>query len=138
LEKESTAKNAVRWRWAIRRLRCPHPCAAAMLVIAMTWGFFAAAPAFAHGPTIELSAEEMKPPLLNLYVGSTVHFLNLNKADNPGGYVVVDTAGTIESPPLEEAGDGWHYTFEEVGTHELFIRQNPEAKARIVIVPKRR
>jgi plastocyanin len=89
----------------------------------------------AHGPTIEITHEAMKPSLLNLFVGSTVHFTNT--VDMPGGHVIVDATGTIESPPLEKPGDDWHYTFEEVGTYELHIRQHPQAKARIVIVPKR-
>jgi hypothetical protein len=92
-------------------------------------------PAFAHGPTIELSRQEMKPPLLNLFVGSTVHFVNTTKT--AGGNVVVDASGTIESPSLEEAGADWHYTFEKEGTYELFIRQNPKATSRVVIVPRR-
>ena len=95
----------------------------------------AATPSFAHGPTIELSHQEMKPTLLNLFEGSTVHFLNT--VEMPGGHIVVDEAGTIESPPLEDPGDGWHYTFESAGRFELFIRQHPEAKALIVVVPKR-
>jgi plastocyanin len=100
------------------------------------WGiFFAAAPSFAHGPTIELSHQEMKPVLLNLFAGTTVHFLNTVMM--PGGHVVVDEAGEIESPALVEPGAGWHYTFESVGTYELHIREHPEAKARIVVVPKR-
>jgi hypothetical protein len=95
----------------------------------------AATSSFAHGPTIELSHQEMKPTLLNLFEGTTVHFLNT--VEMPGGHVVVDEAGTIESPPLKEPGDGWHYTFESAGRFELFIRQHPEAKVSIVVVPKR-
>lgn len=91
--------------------------------------------AFAHGPTIELSHREMKPKLLNLFVGTTVHFSNT--VAMPGGHVVVDEAGTIESPPLMNPGDGWHYTFESPGRFELFIRQHPEASATVVVVPKR-
>ena len=89
----------------------------------------------AHGPTIEITHDSMEPALLNLFVGSTVHFANM--VAMPGGHVVVDASGRIESPPLEEPGDGWHYTFEEVGTYDVYVRQHPKAKARIVIVPKR-
>lgn len=94
-----------------------------------------AAPGYAHGPTIKISHSEMKPPLLNLFVGTTVHFENT--VAMPGGHVVVDEAGTLESPPLEAPGDGWHYTFDEVGTHHVFVRQHPNAKAKIVVVPKK-
>ena len=91
--------------------------------------------ASAHGPTIEITHAEMKPALLNLYVGTTVHFNNT--VSMPGGHVVVDESGTLESPPLREPGDGWHYTFEQEGTYEIFLKQHPKARARIVVVPKR-
>ncbi len=91
--------------------------------------------AIAHGPTIEISHSEMKPALLNLFAGTTVHFSNT--VEMPGGHVVVDAEGRIESPALEHPGDDWHYTFEEEGVYELFVRQHPESKARIVVVPAR-
>lgn len=94
-----------------------------------------ALPAQAHGPTIEISHSEMKPPLLNLFVGTTVHFSNT--VAMPGGHVVVDEGGTLESPPLEKPGDGWHYTFEEPGTYNVFVKQHPMAKAKIVVIPKK-
>lgn len=90
--------------------------------------------ALAHGPTIEISHGEMKPPLLNLFVGTTVHFANT--VEMPGGHVVVDEAGRIESPPLVHPGDGWHHTFDEEGVYELFVRQHPAARARVVVVPR--
>ena len=89
--------------------------------------------AIAHGPTIEISHSELKPALLNLFAGTTVHFQNT--VEMPGGHVVVDTEGRIESPALEDPGDDWHYTFEEEGVYEIFVRQHPDAKARIVVVP---
>ncbi len=104
------------------------------LVVAALW--LVAAPALAHGPTIEISHSEMKPPLLNLFVGTTVHFANT--VAMPGGHVVVDEEGTLESPPLEKPGDGWHYTFEEVGTYHVFVKQHPDAKATINVLPKKK
>jgi len=95
----------------------------------------AAGAARAHGPTIEITHSEMKPALLNLFVGTTVHFANT--VAMPGGHVVVDTEGRLESPPLEKPGDGWHYTFEEPGTYEVFLRQHPKTRARINVVPKK-
>ena len=89
----------------------------------------------AHGPTVEISHAEMKPALLNLFVGTTVHFANT--VSMPGGHVVVDTEGRLESPPLEKPGDGWHYTFDEAGTYELYLRQHPKARMRINVVPKK-
>jgi hypothetical protein len=96
--------------------------------------------AIAHGPTIEVSSDAMKPPLLNLFVGTTVHFSRTAERldESAAGWVVVDESGVIESPALGRPGDGWHYTFENEGTFEIFVRDRPAAKARIVIVPKRR
>jgi plastocyanin len=94
--------------------------------------------ASAHGPTIKIGHDELKPSLLNLFVGTTVHFSNT--VEMPGGHVLVidvDESGTIESPALEKPGDGWHYTFDREGTFEIYIKQHPTAKARIVVVPKR-
>jgi plastocyanin len=98
----------------------------------------------AHGPTIKISHEELKPSLLNLFVGSTVHFSNT--VAMPGGHVIVirgddgedgDASEAIESPALEKPGDGWHYTFEQEGRFEIHIKQHPTAKARVVVVSKR-
>ncbi len=118
--------------------RATGPVAAGRVVVAalvLMVAVIGAAPAFAHGPTIEISHQEMKPPLLNLFVGTTVHFANT--VAMPGGHVVVDASGTLESPPLAEPGDGWHYTFETEGTFDVFVKQHPDARARIVVVPKR-
>jgi len=99
-----------------------------------------ASASYAHGPTIKISHEAMKPVLLNLFVGTTVHFTNNASADgeDPAAHVVVEAEGRLESPELVKKGDGWHYTFEEEGTFEVFVRSHPEAKARIVVIPKRR
>jgi plastocyanin len=104
----------------------------AVLILLLVFGF--AGFASAHGPTIDVSHSKLSPPLLNLFVGTTVHFNNL--VAMPGGHVIVDESGAIKSPPLLAPGDGWHYTFEKEGTFELRIEQHPGAKARIVVVPK--
>ena len=113
-----------------RRLPIVFLCLSALVCLA------SADVARAHGPTIEISHSAMEPKLLNLYVGTTVHFQNT--VNMPGGHVVVDEGGTLESPPLEKPGDGWHYTFEQEGTYEVYVKQHPMAKARIVVVPKKR
>ena len=109
---------------------------AAVAFLALAACLVASQAAEAHGPTIEISHQAMKPTLLNLYVGTTVHFSNT--VAMPGGHIIVDEGGTIESPPLEKPGDGWHYTFDTVGTFEIYVKQHPMAKARIVIVPKKK
>lgn len=91
--------------------------------------------AHAHGPTIEITHSEMKPALLNLFVGSTVHFANT--VTMPGGHTVVDEGKTLESPPLAAPGDGWHYTFDQPGVYEIYLKQHPKTRARINVVPKK-
>lgn len=104
------------------------------VVLALGIALGTASTAAAHGPTVKLSHDEMTPSLLNLYVGTTVHFTNT--VSMPGGHIVMDEAGTLESPALLSPGDGWHYTFEAIGTYEIFIKEHPKAKMRIVIVEK--
>jgi plastocyanin len=105
-----------------------------VLSLAVSLVCLQASVAWAHGPTIEISHSEMKPGLLNLFVGTTVHFSNT--VSMPGGHVVVDEGGTLESPPLEKPGDGWHYTFNTPGTYDVHVKQHPKAKARIVVIAK--
>ena len=105
------------------------------ILVASLFSVWIAGGAAAHGPTIEVSHSDLSPELLNLFVGTTVHFNNT--VAMPGGHVIVDESGTIESPALKEPGDGWHYTFDQAGTFEIYIKQHPSAKARIVVVPKR-
>jgi plastocyanin len=124
-----------------------YPKICLLVVLLASIGIGIPADARAHGPTIKISHDALSPSLLNLYVGTTVHFSNT--VEMPGGHVVVikainvtgavevDEAESIESPGLEKPGDGWHYTFDEEGTFDLYIKQHPTAKARIVVVPKR-
>lgn len=105
-----------------------------VLLLAASLFFLQASVTWAHGPTIEISHSELKPGLLNLFVGTTVHFSNT--VSMPGGHVVVDEGGTLESPPLEKPGDGWHYTFDKPGTYDIYVKQHPTAKARIVVIRK--
>lgn len=97
-------------------------------------GLATAAPASAHGPTVEITAAGFKPLLLNLFEGTTVHFTNVVASSE--GLIVTDEAKSFASPPITADGDGWHYTFEKIGTYEIRIEQRSEAKMRIVIVKK--
>ena len=106
---------------------------AAVLIVLCTFGLSGVASA--HGPTIEITPEGLEPALLNLFVGTTVHFSNT--LERPEGSVIVIESGSLESPLLVRPGDGWHYTFEEEGSFEIHLRHRPTARARIVVVPKR-
>jgi plastocyanin len=94
----------------------------------------AAGQATAHGPTVEITAAGFKPVLLNLFEGTTVHFTNTLAA--PQGLVVSGESGTVTSPPLDAAGEGWHYTFERGGAYAIHLVQRPEATMQIVVVKK--
>lgn len=106
-----------------------------MALLALGVLLASAGAANAHGPTIEITHQAMKPALLNLFVGTTVHFSNT--VTMPGGHIVVDEGGTLESPPLEKPGDGWHYTFEKEGVYDVYLKQHPKTRARINVVPKK-
>ena len=93
-----------------------------------------AAPAWAHGPTVEITTAGLKPVLLNLFEGTTVHFTNT--LATPQGLVVTGEAGTVVSPSLAPAGEGWHYTFEKGGAYAIRLEKRPEATMRIVVVKK--
>lgn len=115
--------------------RCGIAAFAAVFAIAFVAVFVLAPAARAHGPTVEIGEAGLKPVLLNLFVGTTVHFANTIHA--PEGLVVVDEGGSFESPRLRAPGDGWHYTFEQPGSHTIRIAGRPEATMRVVIVPRR-
>jgi len=127
----------------MRKTRAPRDAAGLFVLVAAFFaaGFlatvlFAAAPARAHGPTVEIRASGLTPALLNLFEGTTVHFSSTIEA--PAGLVVlVDEAGAIRSPRLAKPGDGWHYTFERSGRYSIRLEGRPEAKMTIVVVPKR-
>lgn len=94
----------------------------------------AAGPATAHGPTIEITAAGFEPALLNLFEGTTVHFSNTLAV--PQVVVVSGESGTVTSPPIDKAGEGWHYTFEKGGAHAIHLQQRTAATMRVVVVEK--
>ncbi len=93
-----------------------------------------ASPARAHGPTVVITEAGLKPALLNLFVGSTVHFTN--QIAGAEGVVVGDEAGSFSSPPIAAAGEGWHYTFERIGEYAIRVVGRPGATMRIVVIAK--
>lgn len=90
----------------------------------------------AHGPTVRITPKGLEPALLNLFLGSTVHFTN-ELAQSQGAIVCIDEACRVRSPVLKAPGDGWHYTFDALGSHAIRLEGKPEAAMKIVIVPKK-
>lgn len=91
--------------------------------------------ALAHGPTVEITQAGLRPALLNLFEGTTVHFTSTLDA-SPGLVVVIDPEGKIRSPALAKPGDGWHYTFERSGRYAIRVDGRAGATMTIVVVPR--
>lgn len=92
----------------------------------------------AHGPTVEITAEGLRPPLLNLFLGTTVHFAQ-TVATPEGVSVQIEREGeSVKGPVLKAPGDGWHYTFEAPGRHAVRLVERPAAMMTIVVVPERK
>ena len=92
----------------------------------------AALPAAAHGPTVRLTYGGPKPTQLTLSVGQTVHFQNA--ATTARSFTVVADDGSFESPTLAR-GEGWHYTFETAGSFAYHVREQPDRRGTILVVP---
>lgn len=84
----------------------------------------------AHGPTVALSYQSVRPATLTVRAGDTVHFRNANTG--AGACTVVGDDGAFESPTLGRA-EGWHHTFEEPGVYGFALRESPSARGRIVV-----
>ncbi len=88
--------------------------------------------AWAHGPTIRVSYSGVRPSVLRIPAGTTVHFQNTNGSD--GACTLVGDDGAFESPTLAR-GEGWHYTFEEPGTFHFVVREYTSASGTVVVGP---
>ena len=71
---------------------------AALLLVALF-----AAPAAAHGPTVRISYDGLRPAELVVRAGQTVHFHNVSST--PRTFTVLADDGSFESPPLAR-GEG--------------------------------
>lgn len=90
-----------------------------------------AAPARAHGPTVQVAWSGVRPETLTVRAGTTVHFHNANLSASPCTVVADDDS--FRSPTLPR-GEGWHHTFREVGTFDFHLAELPGARGRIVVV----
>lgn len=105
---------------------------AAALAAALA-ALLAAVPAGAHGPTVRLAYDGLRPSQLAIRAGQTVHFHNASTT--PRTFTLIADDGSIESPPLAR-GEGWHYTFETPGTHALHVKEHPNLRATILVAPE--
>lgn len=105
--------------------------AAVRVAALVTW--LAAMPAGAHGPTVRLAYDGVRPPRLAIRAGQVVHFVNASTT--PRTFTLVADDGSFESPPLPR-GEGWHHKFEEPGTHDLHVKEHPDLRSSIVVAPE--
>jgi len=88
-------------------------------------------PAAAHGPTVRVAYGAIRPAVLTIRKGETVHFLNANTGGGPCTVVAED--GSFRSPVMERAG-GWHMTFDEAGSFPFFVEEYSKAKGLVIVV----
>ena len=89
----------------------------------------AAARAGAHGPTVEVAFSQLRPKLLMIAAGDTVHFRPAG--GSPISLTVVSDDGQLESPTLGAAG--WHHTFETPGDFGFHLKENSASRVRILV-----
>ena len=92
----------------------------------------AAPPSTAHGPTVRLTYGGPKPAQLTIVAGQTVHFQNGGTTSR--SFTVVADDGSFEGPTLARGG-GWHHTFETPGSFGYHVREQPDRRGKILVVP---
>ena len=87
----------------------------------------------AHGPTVRVAYSGVRPRVVSIEAGTTVHFQNAN-ASGAVCTIVADD-GSFESPPLSRA-EGWHYTFDKPGSHAFHLKELAKSAGKIVVGPR--
>lgn len=108
---------------------------------AVAIALLAAPLAWAHGPTMQVSASSVRPAALVVEAGQTVHFRNTNRSSVPvvlrfeqaPAEALPAEGEPLRSPAMGRAGD-WHYTFEAVGEYR-FVVEGFSARGSIQVVP---
>ena len=99
--------------------------------MAVLW-LLGAGPAVAHGPAVELSLDRVSPAAITIGAGQWVHFKNTSVT--PRTMTVRAADGSFESPAMGR-GEGWHHTFEDVGTHSYGVMEFPSMTGEVTVVP---
>jgi len=100
-----------------------------LLLAATLWP----ATARAHGPSVRVGYSGVRPAMLAIAAGTTVHFQNANSGDGPCTVVADD--GSFRSPTLAR-GEGWHHEFNEPGRHSFHIAEYGGVTG-VIVVGKR-
>jgi plastocyanin len=103
------------------------------LALAVAGLLLAAGAARAHGPSVEASFSGLRPKLVTIAAGDTVHFRRAGGSQL--ALTLVSDAGLFEGRVLD--AEGWHYTFETPGDYSFHLKENPSARVRILVGPPR-
>lgn len=95
-------------------------------------GLVLGAPALAHGPSMRITYDGVRPAQLVIRAGQTVHFHNASTTAR--SFTVVADDQSFESPTLAR-GEGWHHTFEEAGEFPFHLAEVPERTGLVVVAP---
>jgi plastocyanin len=94
----------------------------------------AAAPAFAHGPSVRLSYGRVAPESIAIRTGEVVHFQN--DSATPRTFTIRFETDPVASPPLAR-GEGWHHEFPEPGRFPFAVDEHPEMRGVVIVAPPR-
>jgi plastocyanin len=104
----------------------------AALLAAVGWALLASLPAAAHGPSVRVSYDGIRPAEIVIRAGQTVHFQNTSST--PRTYTVVSDDGSFEGPTMSRGG-GWHHTFETPGRFSYHLREQPDRRGIVIVAP---
>jgi plastocyanin len=91
-----------------------------------------ALPAAAHGPSVRVAYDGIRPSEIAIRAGQTVHFQNTSST--PRSFTIVADDGSFEGPAMPR-GDGWHHTFETAGRFSYHVLEYPDRKGTVIVVP---
>ncbi len=106
-------------------------CRAALLA-AVGWALLASLPATAHGPSVRVSYEGIRPSEIVIRAGQTVHFQNASST--PRTFTIVADDESFEGPSMSRGG-GWHHTFETAGRFAYHLREHPDRTGIVIVAP---
>lgn len=99
-------------------------------IFAALFALLLAGPALADEVMVHVGHNKIDPAVVNVKVGDTVVFHNLDQM--PGGHTVVADDGALSSPPLDKDAS-WSHTFDKAGTYGFHIKEHPTAKAKVIV-----
>ena len=104
----------------------------AVLLAAVGWALLASLPATAHGPSVRVGYDSIRPSEIVIRAGQTVHFQNASST--PRTFTVVADDGGFEGPAMPR-GRGWHHTFEIAGRFTYHLREHPDRTGIVIVAP---